>query len=254
MDYAAQREQFARDGYAVFERALSGPLLEMMREQCGTAVKRADARLDELGTDVDGITHRGSRYFVADCQRQQPRLREMLFSDTMADICRATLGGDAYFFFDQFVVKGPDKGMSFSWHQDSGYVRGNGGPPVHKPFLTCWCPLDDTTIANGTVRLMSFSEMPESRKGIVPHIREAGTNDLVADAQGKQGEYFEVPAGSVVAFSSLVLHSSSGNTTPNLRRVYLAQYSPEVLLNPNTNHLRRNAIPLLRDGKKVTVV
>jgi hypothetical protein len=37
-----------------------------------------------------------------------------------------------------------------------------------------------------------------------------------------------------------------------MRRVYLAQYTPEVMLNPGTRRLRRNAVPLLLDGKQVT--
>lgn len=252
MDFSAQREQFAKEGYAVFERVLEGPMLDMLREQCGRIIEKEDARLDALGVDVDGITHRGTRYFAGECQRQQPELRDMLFSNTMAEICRATLGDEAYFFYDQFVVKGPDKGLAFSWHQDSGYVVGNGGPADHKPYLTCWCTLDDTTVANGTVRLLPFSQKPEARAGIVPHVRQPGTNDLVADTGGAEGITVEVPAGSVVAFSSLVLHATGPNTTPDMRRIYLAQYSPEVILNPGTRHLRRNAIPILRGGKQVT--
>ena len=40
----------------------------------------------------------------------------------MADVCRATLGDTAYLFWEQYVVKGAEAGMKFSWHQDSGYV------------------------------------------------------------------------------------------------------------------------------------
>ncbi len=35
----------------------------------------------------------------------------------------------------------------------------------------------------------------------------------------------EVPAGSIVAFSSRLLHATGSNQTPDLRRVYLMQYS-----------------------------
>ena len=56
-----------------------------------------------------------------------------------------------------------------------------------------------------------------------------------------------------MAFSSRVLHATGANSTTKMRRVYLAQYSPEAIINPGTNHLRRNAIPLLRDGKHVTL-
>ena len=153
MDYPDLREQYAAEGYAVFERVLAGPLLELLRAECAAVIAREDARLDALGVEVDGISHRGKRYFAGECQRVQPGLRALLFSATMADICRATLGDDAYFFYDQYVVKGASQGLPFAWHQDSGYVVGNGGPADHQPYLTCWCTLDDTTVANGTVRI-----------------------------------------------------------------------------------------------------
>src|SRR6202021_1462999 len=196
--YAAQAEQFAAEGYAVFPGVLTGSML------------------------------------------------------VMAEICRATLGDDVYFFFDQFVVKGPEGGMSFGWHQDSGYVVGNGGPPDHLPYLTCWCPLDDATAEDGTVRLIPFSANPKSR-GILPHERQPKSNDLVAQADVVQMRTVEASAGSVVAFSSRLLHSTGPNLSSRLRRVYLAQYTAEAMLNPGPPHLRNNAVPLLWHGEQVTV-
>lgn len=252
MGFEAQREQFRQEGYAVFERVLTGELLDILRSQCAEMVARADAHLDALGVDSDGITHRGNRYFAGECQRVQPALHRMLFAPVMADICRTTLGDEAYFFYDQYVVKGSGGGMAFAWHQDSGYVVGNGGPADHAPYLTCWCPLDDATLENGTIRLLPFSRVPASRDGIVPHVRQPGTNDLVGWNGDDQGVVIEAPAGSVVAFSSRLLHASGPNHSDRMRRVYLAQYSPEVILNPGTRHLRRDAIPLLRSGRQVT--
>ena len=250
--YQAQSEHFEAEGYAVFEGVLNGPMLDMLREQCSTFIAREDKRMDALGVDTIGITHRGKRYFANQCQRAQPALRHMLFSPEMAEVCRATLGDNVYFFFDQFVVKGPESGMSFGWHQDSGYVVGNGGPQDHLPYLTCWCPLDDATEENGTVRLSPFSASPASRD-ILPHERQAKTNDLIAKADAKQMRTVEAKAGSVVAFSSRMLHATGPNRSSKLRRVYLAQYTAEVMLNPGTRHLRNNAVPLLWHGEQVTV-
>jgi len=253
MKWSEQSQQFAREGFAIFDRVLVNGLLELLQEECDRCIEREDARLDQLGTDVHGITHRGRRYFIGECQRKHPRLRAMLFSQTMAEICRATLGETAYFFYDQFVVKGPERGMPFGWHQDSGYVVGNGGPVDHRPYLTCWCPLDDATVDNGTIRLQPFSRLPESSDRILPHHRQAGSNDLVGWQGEDRGITLEVAAGSVVAFSSLIVHATGANLTSTLRRVYLAQYSPEVILNPGTRQLRRDAIPLLRNGEHVTL-
>lgn len=242
MDFDRQAASFREQGYALFEGVLTGPLLDLLRAQCTAFVAREDARMDAAGTDRLGLSHRGSRYFANECQREEPALRTMLFSALMADVCRATLGPDAYFFLDQYVVKGPDRGMAFSWHQDSGYVAGNGGPASHPPYLTCWCTLDDATVENGTVRVLPGSH----RQGIVPHVRDATNADLAVPVE-EEGLPLEVPAGSIVAFSSLLLHATGPNRTDRPRRVYLAQYTPLPMLNAD-GHLRRNAIPLLRGG------
>ena len=57
----------------------------------------------------------------------------------------------------------------------------------------------------------------------------------------------------MVAFSSLTLHATGANRSDRPRRVYLAQYTPEAMLDPGTKHLRRNAIAFLRDGERVTI-
>jgi ectoine hydroxylase-related dioxygenase (phytanoyl-CoA dioxygenase family) len=236
----------------VFEGLLRGAALEALRDACGRFVAREDARMDAAGVQSLGLSHRGRRYFANECQRAEPELRRMLFSQAMADVCRATLGGDAYFFFDQFVVKGTEQGLPFGWHQDSGYMVGNGGPADHQPYLTCWCPLDDATEDNGTVRVLPFPTAPESRAAILPHQRQPVTNDLTAGPADAKGVVLEVSAGDVVAFSSRLLHATGANTTDRPRRVYLAQYTPEAVLNPGTKHLRRNAIAFLRGGEQVT--
>ena len=71
----------------------------------------------------------------------------------MADVTRQLLGPDVWLFWEQYVIKGADKGgiTKFSWHQDSGYVHWK-----NKPYLTCWITLDDVTEENGTVYLLPF--------------------------------------------------------------------------------------------------
>jgi ectoine hydroxylase-related dioxygenase (phytanoyl-CoA dioxygenase family) len=239
---------FQTEGYAVFEGVLAGAALDLLRAECARFVAREDARMDAAGVDTLGLSHRGKRYFANECQREQPSLRTVLFGEAMANVCRATLGDDAYFFFDQYVVKGPDAeaANAFGWHQDSGYMSHNGGPPDHAPYLTCWCPLDDATVENGTVRVIPRSH----EAGIIAHDRAGADLQVITQ---DPGVVIEAKAGDVVAFSSRLLHATGANRTDQPRRVYLAQYSPEAILNPGTRHLRRNAIAFLRDGQRVTL-
>jgi ectoine hydroxylase-related dioxygenase (phytanoyl-CoA dioxygenase family) len=250
--YAKQAEQYRSEGYAVFEAVLEPPTLEMLHEQCRVALAREDARMDAQGVDAIGQSHRGKRYLANQVQRNQPALRQLLLSPLLAEVCRATLGFNAYFFLDQFVVKGAEHGMPFGWHQDSGHVVGNGGPPDHLPYVTCWFPLDDATAQNGTLRFIPFSANPQSR-GILPHRRESQTHDLIAEVDESRMVILEATPGSIVTFSSRVLHSSGPNVTARPRRAYVAQYTSEVMVNPGSRHLRNDAIPLLRNGEHATL-
>jgi ectoine hydroxylase-related dioxygenase (phytanoyl-CoA dioxygenase family) len=240
-----QIEQFREEGYMILERVIPEDHLQMLRDQCQRFIDEMDARMDREGTDQVGINHRGSRYFVANCFRREEKLRNFLLSDLMADVCRATLGETAYLFWEQYVVKGADTGMRFSWHQDSGYI----GYPEHKPYLTCWCALDDMSEENGTVYLM-----PYSRIGIrswVQHIKDKDSGDKVGYFGDDPGIPVIVPAGSIAAFSSLNFHCSGSNRTPRMRRTYLAQYSAEPLTSRDGATLFGNAEPFLRKGINV---
>jgi ectoine hydroxylase-related dioxygenase (phytanoyl-CoA dioxygenase family) len=240
----AQKQQYIEEGYFILESVIPADHLELLRGQCQVFIDKKNARMDEMGADTQGINHRGKRYFISNCFREEARLRDFLFSDLMIEVCRASLGEDAYLFWEQYVIKGAETGMKFSWHQDSGYV----GYPDHKPYLTCWCPLDDVNEGNGTVYLL-----PYSRSGIrswVQHIVQEGSNDKVGYFGSDPGIAVEVPAGSVVAFSSIVFHSSGTNTSDQMRRVYLAQYSCEPIMTADGSKLSGSAEPLLRNGMR----
>ena len=241
----AQIKQYRDEGYVLLERVIPDDLLKIMREECQRFIDRENAWMDQNNTDVHGLSHRNNRYFVSNCFLEQPRLREAIFSPVMADVCRQLLGSDAYLFWEQYVVKGAEKGMKFSWHQDSGYV----GYPDHKPYLTCWCPLDDVSEENGTVYVLPFSTV--GIRSFVKHIREEGTNDLIGYFGKERGVPIVAPAGSLALFTSFNFHSSGANKTDRMRRVYLMQYSSEPVLTADGKRLWGNAEPFLKDGKIV---
>ena len=238
-----QKQQYVEDGYFFLEKVIPDHFLEMLRSKCQLAIDLADAEMDELGTDSNHLNHRNKRYFRSRMHETVPELNDFLFSDLMAEICRATLGENAYLFNEQYVIKGADIGMKFSWHQDSGYV----GYPDHEPYLSCWCALDDMSEANGTVRVMPFTRV--GIRSFVKHIKEKGSNDLVGYFGDDPGVAAIVPVGSIVVFSSVNFHSSGSNSTSRMRRSYLAQYSAEPLLKPDRSGLWRSAEPLLLKGE-----
>jgi ectoine hydroxylase-related dioxygenase (phytanoyl-CoA dioxygenase family) len=239
----SQKLQFKEEGYFILERCVSQEHLEMLRDNCHGFIDAADAEMTAKGVERQGLNAKGKRYFVHNCYQKEPILGKFIFSDLMAEICRATIGGEANLFWDQYVVKGTDTDSSFSWHQDSGYVH------IDCPiYLTCWVTLDDVTLENGTVYLLPYSQV--GIRSVVNHIRDPRTNDLVGYFGKDPGMPIILPAGSIAVFSSYVFHRSGPNLTDKLRRVYLPQYASTVILNKNGQQ-QGQAVPFLRNGEIV---
>lgn len=237
----AHRKSFQEEGYMILERVLPEDQLDLLREEVNVAIEDMHKEMDAKGTDTLGINHRGKRYFAPHRYRQTA---PFVFGEIMKQVCEATLGSNAHLFLDQYVVKAAEKGMSFGWHQDSGYLEN----PYHDPYITCWTTLDDVTVENGTVYLLPYSHC-----GIhtwVRHIKDPETNDMVGYFGDDPGIPVIVPAGSIAIFSSLVFHRSGMNTTPNMRRVYLTQYSADTILGKNGKPMFHD-VPFLKDGKVI---
>jgi len=239
---AKARRRFRNEGYFVVEDAVPPADLETLRGECQRFVDERDQEMTRLGVDTLDLCHRGRRYFVH-AYDKSPEVKRFLFSDLMAHTARAALGDTAYLFNEQYVVKAAERGLSFGWHQDSGFI-----PYPHPPYLTCWIPLDDVTEANGTVYLLPYPRA--GTRNVVEHRRDEETNDLIGYVGDDPGDPVIVPAGSLVAFSSTLFHRGGPNTTDHPRRVYIAQYSAEPILNEDRSRPRHLAEPLPSPGSE----
>ena len=240
-----QKQQYQEEGYFILENAIPPEQLEILREECQRGIEDIHTEMDRLGQDTLDISHRDRRYFIPWRVYESKALHDFVLGDLMAQICRATIGDNAYMFLDQFVVKAAEKGMKFGWHQDSGYL-----PFDHTPYLTCWIALDDVNEENGTVYLLPYSHIGIRTR--VTHILEPETNDMVGYFGSDPGIPVIMPAGNIACFASTVFHRSGPNTTPNLRRVYLCQYSSAPILSPEGKpFFPDKAIEFLRDGRRV---
>jgi ectoine hydroxylase-related dioxygenase (phytanoyl-CoA dioxygenase family) len=220
---ADHAQRFRDEGFFVLEKVVPERELEALRGECQRFIDERDREMDRLGVDTIDLDHRRSRYFVH-AYGKSPVVERFLRSDLMREIATTTLGEPSYLFNEQYVVKAAERGMKFGWHQDSGFI-----PYAHRPYLTCWIPLDDVTEANGTVYLLPYTRA--GTREVVEHVHDEETNDLVGYFGDDPGDPVTVPAGSIACFSSTLFHRSGPNTTDHMRRVYLAQYSAEPILN-----------------------
>ena len=233
---SAHARRFRDEGFFVVEGALPPKDLEILRGECQRFVDERDREMTHLGVDTLDLCHRGRRYFVH-AYDKSPAVKRFLFSDVMAHTARAALGDTAYLFNEQYVVKAAERGMTFGWHQDSGFI-----PYPHPPYLTCWIPLDDVTEANGTIYLLPYPRA--GTRGVVEHRRDEETNDLIGYVGEDPGDPLVLPAGSVACFSSTVFHRSGPNRTGRMRRAFVAQYSAQPILDEDGSGPRHLAVPL----------
>ena len=223
----------------MLEQALPAEDLALLRRECQRLVGEREAEMDRLGLDVLDLDHRGRRYFLHGYD-SSAALRRFLSSDLMVEIARVALGDTVYLFNEQFVVKAADRGLRFSWHQDSGFIR-----YPHEPYLTCWIPLDDVDADNGTVWLLPYARA--GTRAAVEHVLDPETNDLIGYVGDDPGDPLVLPAGSIACFSSTVFHRSGPNTTAQMRRAFVAQYSSHPILEPDGSGPRHLAVPLSRE-------
>jgi ectoine hydroxylase-related dioxygenase (phytanoyl-CoA dioxygenase family) len=239
----AQKQQFQDDGYFILKSCVPPEHLQLLRENCQQFMDEMDADMEAKGVERISINAKGKRYFVPFCYQKKPELGRFVFSDLMADVCRAALGDEVYLFWDQYVVKGTDKDTAFGWHQDSGYVHHEC--PM---YLTCWVTLDDVTLENGTVFLLPYTQV--GIRSVVQHIKDPKVHDLVGYFGKDPGRPLVLPAGSIAVFSSYVFHRSGPNLTDKLRRVYLPQYSSSIIRNLDGEQWGQ-AVPFLKNGENV---
>ena len=244
-----QKAQFKSEGYCVIENVIDPDILTMLREECAYFLGYIDATMDERETVTIGISHKGKRYFIANRYKQSNRLHNFLFGKLMAEITQTPLGHEVFLFNEQWVIKGAEQGMKFSWHQDSGYVKFRDPDLKHKPYLSCWCTLDDVNISNGTIYILPHSR-GNTRNLVHSHTKETVTNDLVGYQGNDPGIPIIAPAGSIVAFTSYNFHRSNPNSTNHMRRIYLAQYTSEEI-RQNSGELWALAVPFISSGKSI---
>jgi ectoine hydroxylase-related dioxygenase (phytanoyl-CoA dioxygenase family) len=234
MDELGRR--FREEGSFVVERALPAADLESLQLECQRLVEEREAEMDRLGLDVLDLDHRGRRYFLHGYETSAV-VRRFLTSNLMVQIASAGLGDSVHLFNEQFVVKAADRGLRFSWHQDSGFID-----YPHELYLTCWIPLDDVDEANGTIWLLPYSRA--GTRVVADHVRDPETNDLIGYTGDDPGDPLILPAGSIACFSSTVFHRSGPNTTGRMRRALVAQYSARPILDEEGARPRHLAVPL----------
>ena len=233
--------EFKSQGYLIFEDFVSSEVFSELKESLNSIFDEIDNDSNRLKQSYDnkhyGDISKEGRKFLKNQSRYYPAIQRYLKSKPIKEIVTNLLDGDAFIFNDQFVIKEPNTPSSFNWHQDSGYVNFD-----HKPYLTTWLALDDTHPLNGPLSIIPTNI--ETTSEVITHQWSDKSKDLFIQVDESKAKELYVSEGTLVVFSSLTPHASGANQSSKTRTAYLAQYSSEPIIDPNTGLIRNQAIPI----------
>lgn len=202
-DLAAFRER----GYFVAPDLFTG-------DECDAALDHIERAAFELalGEVDDGpLSYRPMMHLAS------PELTAVAADSRWAPIVLPLLGtGDARLYWEQAVAKPPQARTELPWHQDNGYT-----PLVPEEYVTCWLALDDADESNGCLWVIPGSH----RNGTQRHVN-GGSGPFRVGHVGPADDGVPVPVrrGSVLVFSSLLMHRSGPNMTDRHRRAWIIQF------------------------------
>lgn len=237
-----QVEQFRELGYFVVEPQWSLAELDEVLRVCqrlhADRVRDAEASGDARRAEFERL-----RPFIGQAHSRSDVLARFAKSPIYMEACRRFVGADADLYYNQVVIKAPEKGMQFGWHQDSGYMR-----TVPLEYITCWTAISRSTLENGCIWVIPGSH----KRGLITHARVENTNSTDAVIESEEGAIpVEMERGQVAIFSSLTLHKSGPNVSREPRVGYVPQYHVPNLRRADNGELFGDQYPVLRGGLPV---
>jgi ectoine hydroxylase-related dioxygenase (phytanoyl-CoA dioxygenase family) len=218
----AQAEQYDALGYVAIEGALAPEVVAELVAHLDPLEARTDAFLRERPEQRFFIADAAAITFTVNPAGRDARLRELISSRVFAELAHDLLGPEVRLYWDQAVYKKSEKPRTFGWHQDNGY-----GFISPQGYLTLWVALTNATRENGCLEVLpgmhrfgTFAHNMDA-SGIFLPLSEPLPPQLPAPVA------LPVPAGTIVAMSSLLPHRTGPNTTRQVRKAYVVQCCEE---------------------------
>ena len=209
-------------------------------EECDAIVADVEDAAFELALgdrDAGQLSYRPMMHLAS------PALTAVATDPRWAPIVLPLVGtGDARLYWEQAVAKPPQARTELPWHQDNGYT-----PLVPEEYVTCWLALDDATLDNGCLWVIPGSH----HQGTLAHRNgDDGSPFRVGlDQPPEAGVPVPVPRGSVLVFSSLMMHRSGPNTTGHHRRAWIIQFCSADARSALSGRVLDDRLLCARDGQ-----
>jgi ectoine hydroxylase-related dioxygenase (phytanoyl-CoA dioxygenase family) len=217
-DLAREAEEFQRNGFVIVRGLLHEEEARLLGE-----IARADQALAESAYGRKDAT--GLPVTLA--------VRNELKDDVYSAIARSRrivermqtfLGGEVYHWHHKLILKQPQVGGAWEWHQDYGYWYHNGC--LLPDMASCLIAIDRATRANGCLQVLRGSH----RIGRIDHGKTgdqtgADLERVEVALQRFELVYVELAPGDAVLFHANLLHRSDQNRSNEPRWALICCYN-----------------------------
>ena len=223
-------EDFNKNGFLVLDKFIDLQYLEDLRERIEPLFKgefETGIEPDEwnwkYGKDSNDVTRQ-----ICNAWKSDNLIKQVVCNPTIGECVSKLMGWKGARLLQDNVLWKPPQGKSLIFHQDASYDDWI----IPQTMVTCWIPLDDTKIENGTLEFVTGSHKwdlhPPSGTFNAPddYKKElkiyAKNNNKTLDIVG-----VNVPAGGVSFHHGLTWHGSGPNKSQNHRRALVAHCVPD---------------------------
>ena len=209
VDLARAKEQYDREGYAIFSQVLDGDLISEASEHIDWLLQR------NPGVRPEQLHHTlmsGDPFWV-----------RLIADDRLLDVAEQFIGPNIALFASHYISKPPFDGQAVLWHQDGSYW-----PLEPMDVVTLWLAIDDSTTENGCMRVIpgtqhvSLQKMRE-RTDVANVLNSEIDPEMVDESRAVD---LVLKAGDVSVHHPNVIHGSNANNSPHRRAGLTIRYIP----------------------------
>src|SRR5689334_16597231 len=207
--YTPAREQFEREGYALFPNVLDAGLIQEASDHVAWLQnKHPELRPEQLGHVL---------------MTDDPFWVRLISDDRLLDIAEQFIGPNIALFASHYISKPPFDGQPVLWHQDGSYW-----PLEPMEVVTLWLAVDDSTPDNGCMRVIPGTQhqplQTMKRRTEVANVLSSGIDEEFVDES--RAVDCVLKAGGVSVHHPNIVHGSNANVSPRRRCGLTIRYIP----------------------------
>ncbi len=203
------REQYEREGYAVYRNVLDAGLVQEASDHVAWLLQR------NPGTRPEHLHH----HLMTD----DPFWVRLISDERLLDIASQYVGPDIALFASHYLCKPPGDGQPVLWHQDGSYW-----PLQPMEVVTLWLAVDDSTSENGCMRVIPGTQHMDLQKlhrhTEVKNVLSSSIDPALVDES--RAVDLVLKAGDVSVHHPNLIHGSNANTSGKRRCGLTIRYIP----------------------------